>query len=77
MLFWNCQASRLVEMVEKVWKNGGVVAGLKIKIAIELSEMTIHKFKLANVGNTQYLLILKLMVYFLTVKFYNLITTKK
>lgn len=64
-------------MVEKVWKNGGVVSRLKIKVVIDLSEMTNHKLKLANAGNTQYLLILKLIVHFLTVKFYNLSTTKK
>lgn len=53
-----------------------MVAGLKIKVVNELSEMTNHKLKLANAGNTQHLLIIKLMLYFLTVKFYKLSTTK-
>ena len=63
-------------MVEKVRKNGGVVSTLKIKVVIELSEMTNHKLKLANAGNTRYLSVLTLIVYILTVKFYKLSTTK-
>ena len=62
--------------MEKVWEKDREVAGLNIKEVIGLCEIANHKFKLAIAGKTQHLLIIKLMQYFLMVKYYNLSTAK-